>query len=549
MRATSLAMLAVLAWPSGSAGGEGKSELFRYHELHLSGEVRDHVVADLDGDGLLDLAIVLASEDDSETVFDLRTCLQTAERGFAGDCGQTRIPRQVRAFDIGEVDGRRGAELVAITDEGVRVASFEDGAFGKLGPLVRVNTILEGSEPLEPVRLRFLSDVNDDERDDLILPTLAGPAIYGDAVTGLALLQQIDSPARLTYQMGQEPGKDVNRYVHRFTARTQANYTAPDVFTEDFDGDGRLDLITLVGTSLKVFLQDESGAFASSASAEFDRSILPPDERDNPLAGEALTFKDLNGDGMSDIIAMKWGTSEERTRIDRYIYYARSGIRYPEKPDQVIRSEAAWASFSISDLNNDGRVDLVVPYFHFAPSQAFKLVTQSEVKLQFRLFLMGADGRYSQDPGKAFAKVDRRVSLDFEVDVLGMLFGRKSRTAGTFNPLISFDADVNGDGFRDLIADTGKGKLAFYWGNDAARYSRRPDHVIRYESAVDFDLVDLNRDGKTDILTYYANKDRDQPPASSERSAESGRRPEKTPSARNPRSQPPGPKVKILLSR
>jgi hypothetical protein len=348
---------------------------------------------------------------------------------------------------------------------------------------------------------------------------------------------------------GQPSEKDVNRYVHRYTARTQASYTAPDVFTEDFDGDGRLDVITLVGTSLKVFLQDENGAFASSASAEFDRSILPPDERDNPLAGEALTFKDLNGDGTSDIIAMKWGTSEERTRIDRHIYYARSGIRYPEKPDQVIRSEAAWASFSISDLNNDARVDLVVPYFHFAPSQAFKLVTQSEVKLQFRLFLMGAEGRYSQDPGKAFAKVDRRVSLDFEVDVLGMLFDRKGHTAGTYNPLISFEADVNGDGFRDLIADTGKDKLAFYWGNETARYSRRPDHVIKYESAVDFDLVDMNRDGKTDILTYYAHEDRDQPPASSEKDAESGEAPEKTPPAENPRSQPPGPGVKILLSR
>jgi hypothetical protein len=345
---------------------------------------------------------------------------------------------------------------------------------------------------------------------------------------------------------------DVNQFLRfrKYEQRTTAHFTAPDLFIEDFDGDGRLDLGTLIDNTLKVFPQGADGRFAQKPVVELKRSILPPEDKGMGFAGEAMTFADLNGDGMADIIMMKWGTSQERTRLDRYIYYARKGLKYPEDPDQIIRSESAAIDFGIYDLNNDGKLDLVIPFFHFAPAQAFKVMTENAVKVQFRLFLMQPSGRYSQDPDKQYARVDRRVLVNYKIDILGMIFDFRTLIEGKFFPLITFGYDFNGDGYPDLIADTGGDKLQFFYGNPEVKYSRQPSLVLDYESATDFNLADLNGDGKMDIITYYDSKERTQKKRElAKRARTQTEAPMDTVIDEAMLTTPEGTRIKVLLSR
>ena len=496
-----------------ATAAEGDSPYFNFFHLEFPGALRDRVVIDLDGDGLKDLALLFSRSDQPDN-FWLTTCLQSKAGGFAGNCSNTPLPASARVFDIGEVDGKPGAELVIVTPEGVKMASFAQGRFGPFKPALTIDTLLSGTKADRPLHLRSLWDIDGDGRAELIVPRLSGPQIYKYRDGGFQLFQTINSPALVTYRVGSLGDimvtDDVNQFLRFrvYQQRVTAHFTAPDVFIEDFNGDGRLDVITLVDNTLRVFLQGKEGRFPERPSLELKRSILPPEEKGVGFAGEAMTFADLDGDGLGDIIMLKWGTSEERTRVDRYIYYGRPGLEYPEEPDQVIRSESVTIDFGIYDLNRNGKMEIIIPFFHFAPAQALKVMTENVLKIQYRVFIMQADGRYSQEPGKPFARVDRRIQVNYKIDLLGMIFDFKSMLEGNFRPLLSFGYDFNGNGYPDLIADSGDDKLNFYWGNEDIEYSRRPDHTIDYETALDYDIVDLNGDGKADVITYYDSRER-----------------------------------------
>ncbi len=499
--------------PGEVRSAEGESEYFSYHYLEFSGAGHDRVMEDVNGDGLLDLSMVF-SRSDVRDAYWLKTCLQKKGGGFASDCSDLRLPGEVRTFDIGQLDGRGGAELVIVTARDIRFASFGGSSFGSFQALPSLDTVLNDTAPGEPLLSRTLWDLDGDGKKELIVSTEAGPRVYSYDEQGLELLHSLSSPAHITYRVGSigdiKATDDINQFLlfRDYQMRKTVKVTVPDVFITDMNGDGRLDIVTLVDNTLRVFPRSKDGGYPKEPVLKLKKSILPPEEKGSGFAGEGMTFSDLNGDGVGDVIMMKWGASQERTQMDRYLYYARDGMKYPEEPDQIIRSESAAINFGIADLDNNGKQDLIIPFFHFAPAQAFKVITENSIKVQFRIFLMGPDGRYSQDPGKDFARVDRRVLLDYRIDILGMIFDIRTLLEGKFSPLISFTHEFNGDGYGDIIADTGRDKLEFYWGDKDANYSRRADHAIDFESAMDFNLKDVNGDGKTDVIAFYESEEK-----------------------------------------
>jgi hypothetical protein len=552
-----LLLLASLLPVLSARAAEGDTKDYRFFAFEFEGAKHDRMVADLNGDGLMDLAMVYSRSNVPDT-FWLRSCLMDKAKGFTGACEDVKLNNEVRAFDIGEVDGKPGAELVVLTEKGVKAASFSGGKFGPLLAAGQEQSVFSGTEDDEPRLLRFLWDLDGDGKKEMVVPTVKGPAIYKHSETGFSLFQQINSPARVTYRVGSLGDimntDDVNQFLkyRTYEKRSTAHYTAPDVFIQDFNGDKKKDIITLIDNTIRVFPQGADGRFAENPVIKVKKSILAPQEKGVGFAGEAMTFNDLNNDGLGDIIMMKWGSSQDRTQMDRYIYYATPGLKYPDKPDQIVRSESAAVDFGMFDLNKDGKLDLVIPYFHFAPAQAFKVMTENSIKIQFRIFLMRPNGRYDQDPDKQFAKVDRRVQLNYKIDVIGIIFDFKTLLQGSFQPLISFGRDYNGDGFPDLVADTGDDKLQFYYGNADVNYANTPDLTLDFESATDFDLADLNGDGKTDIITYYESKERTQKKRELAKKARDQASANTAPDANIDQAlltTPEGTRVKILLSR
>ena len=485
------------------ASAAAASERFDLVSLEFPDRALDRITVDVDGDGLLDLVWIFHPVDDKED-FGLRTCLQQPGPAF-GACTDLDLPEDVRAFDVGPTDDEPGAELVLLTRTGASQGSFRNGRFGPLTPIPTLQSVLADTDSLIPSALPLLFDLDGDGREEAVVGTRTGVDIHTFVAPGVTKVRTLASPANVEIARRRRE-TDLSRFLHReYVPHVSTHTTTPAVFVEDLDRDGRTDIATISENRLLVFEQRADGSFPKVPDADLERSVITEAEEEGGFTGEALTFAELDGDDVIDLIVLKWGSSEERTQMDRHIFRGRGDWKFPETADQIVRSESFFPNFEIQDLNGDGRSDLVVPYFHFAPSQALKAVTQNELRLQLRLFLMREDGRFAQDPGKAFARVDRRVVIDYHVDVMGLLFGGGGRPRG-FEPLLSTRGDFNGDGLHDLVVDDGSDHLNFYWGNVEADYAKRPDETIEHESSLDTDLVDLNGDGRTDIVTGYGKR-------------------------------------------
>jgi hypothetical protein len=406
---------------------------------------------------------------------------------------------------------------VILLDQGMFYYEKAGKSFSGLKLLFQGKSLLAGANPSRPLYQNFLWDLNREGYDEVIFPTEQGPELYqrGEGgEKGYELMQKLNLPVEVTYRVGGlgdiMTTDDINQFLRFLTygKRLTANLTIPDIFVEDADGDGRLDILGLLKNKLKIFCQQEDGHFPEKPTAVVEKQILTPEEKKLSFAGQGMTFADLNSDGTLDIIMTKWGSTENRSRMTRYIYYGKKGLRYSEAPDQIIASSSAIVDFGIYDINHDGKKDLLIPYFHFAPSTAFKMMTENSIKIQFRIFLMGPDGRFSQDKGKDFARPDQRNILNYKVDVIGIILDFQTLIEGKFHPLISFGYDFTGDGYPDIIADTGSDKINFYWGNAKVEYSQVPDQVMPLESALTYDIQDLNHDSKADIITYYESEER-----------------------------------------
>jgi hypothetical protein len=553
VRGSLLATVLGLVLISHSAAAENGRAAADYEALSLSynERARGHRIVDVDADNKLDLLWVFERKTPPRTdpLYGLRSCTFAPAPHFT-NCHDLELAPDVRAYDVAEVDGTAGAELLLITASGAKLHSFGKSGFGAARPL-SLDTLLSATDPGPPISIRAFFDLDSDGQSELVVPTVVGPTLLRFTNGTASAPQTLSSPATVKYKLGRQ-AHELGRAVGRSPARgiiTEA--ISPALFVEDFDGDERLDIITTVETRIRVFAQRADGSFARTPTHDIEVSVVTEEEEASGFTGEAASFGDLNGDGLADIIVLKWGSSEERTRMDRHIFFARDGLNYSDTADQVIRSESFFPDFEIRDLNGDGRRDLVIPYFHIAPAQAFKVLTQNSLRVQLRLFLMREDGRFAQDEGKTFAKVDRRIVLDYKLNVIRLIFG-SGRPPDSFAPLLTLQGDFDNDGRADLASDSGDDELHLRFGNASSEYSKSEDLAIPFESSLAYELIDINGDGRSDVVSYYGRESR-----SGDSGADAARRELR----RNSRSKPPAQaapdndaplhesRIQILLSR
>ena len=99
---------------------------------------------------------------------------------------------------------------------------------------------------------------------------------------------------------------------------------------------------------------------------------------------------------------------------------------------------------------------------------------------------------------------------DYGIDIMGYVFGDRTLPEDGLEPLITIDADINGDGLPDLVADTGTDRLAFYWGNEKgeklAGYPRLTEIRAGSEGTLRFPVDRPSPDGARFVLVFAANQ-------------------------------------------
>lgn len=213
----------------------------------------------------------------------------------------------------------------------------------------------------------------------------------------------------------------------------------------DFNNNGSLDFVALVGSSVRLFLNDGSNSFTDQGSLGFDS-----------ITGftEDGTVADLDGDGWLDYIVTG----------SQGIFWCENDGSGSFSSQTKLYNSAGIEHISVGDVDLDGDIDIVA----------------AESDDNDILLLLKNDG-----------------SADFTGETINTIDG----------PKIVSIADMNGDGFPDVVSESnGNWKINWYENNrsgsfpDAAQtissLTREPQghYVADLDNDGDMDVVDISNE-------------------------------------------------------
>ena len=534
--AGSLSVIAVVTLHA----ARGERLALRHVSLDLPGPPSKVIPYDLDGDGRMDLAVVVAyteieeiGEDRIENMVQISTVIPAvfdrrevhAYLGTeSGEYVSAGAPLELPPSTLHMEPGPPGAGIIALTDEGLSRLRFEAGGEGpslQLEPVLRDPPILAGTRSFY-ASLELVHDLNGDGIDDVLLPSRNGLAVYLGSATGL----------------GPEPSDriEIPEREQRFPDRVGRWYTMPDI--RDVNGDGVADLLFSERfcddspAPLHVLLGSREGVFRAMRRETLDchdtltdLRLAVADPQLYPWPGNSEEFtpfpeapflvalRDLDGDGRAEAVftiqkprgdSWRKELKDAKKPIQQYRFHRLNddlfiepepyfstkvighGVEFDAEDEEEVDLPIRIQQFQ--DLDGDGREDLVTLTFRFSIFQALKILATKRIGIgiDFHVYAHREDGRFVEVPG-----LD--LSEKLKLNLNNLQVGRFAQFAG----------DFDGDGRQDFT-HLGRGKVVtIHAGQPGCRYPKKPDLSIRLdEEPASLSLVrieDLDGDGRSDL--------------------------------------------------
>ena len=203
----------------------------------------------------------------------------------------------------------------------------------------------------------------------------------------------------------------------------------------------------------------------------------------------------MNGDRFADmILTLTKGTGKFLERkIIIFIFLNQQNPDYPysPQPDQTIALDGITPGVNIEDVNGDGRGDLLFSSIRVGFWNIVKNLISKQVNLDTSIYLIRSNNQYPTQPDFS-QKTSYRIDLTHGI-----------RFHGTWPTL---RGDFTGDGHRDLLIAR-DGKIAIYPKNKEGDLFSKPLPQSGVFTSAYMHIVDLNSDGRDDILFYEKNRD------------------------------------------
>jgi hypothetical protein len=431
---------------------------------------------------------------------ELRVYRGLAGGGFASEPLVLPLDSSVLSLE----QGGPGWPLVALTDTGLSALRLHETAAGMqpvLEPLLAARPVLAGSGAFVP-RLGMVHDLDADGRPDLLLPTVAGAAVFLAGPDGLGTRQA--SRVRLPLDDPKDP-----------SGRLLRHYPLPEV--RDLDGDGLPELLVphprRDWNEPQIWRNLGHGRFAPPVAPMPVGAAPPEGRRHEPAAGtpEVVYLGDVDGDGHAEYVTAESREPGEKASLrENLAYVKRPTFHYrvhPMRPDFSLdprtRTELVAVGHAFhgdgdgqvslpggfQDLDGDGRLDLVTVRLDFSLLQAARVLATKRVSLalDFGLYCQGSDGRFREVRG-----LDLGGTLQLDLDDLRI------------ERLAQFAGDFDGDGRADF-AQIGRGReVTIHRGRPGCVYDAAPDWRLTLDEPPGdlalLQIADWNGDRRSDLL-------------------------------------------------
>jgi len=433
-------------------------------ELKLPGRVSAVVPADVDGDGQQDLLVFWSQGFPPESVSRVSVFGAVGGKISSRPVQVRTLPKGTVAFDVGDIDADRRADLLLLCADGVwALGGQKDKTLSKQRrKVVEIMTVAAFPHEDRIPRVALLLDLDRAGRKGLLIPTVPiGPlALYEfDRHKGWFLRKVLRVPARMSIHSSAEDFRSARDFGVIF------QITYPRWTVADQNGDGRMDLLFFSQDSVAVFWARKDGSFPSEPDLYRGFGLLEPDERVKRglmVRGEA---GDVNGDGRADLFFKKTVGGISNMKTQARLYLALADGDYPQKPSYSVEREGHGASARLQDVDGDGRSDLVWPHVEMGLANLIRMMLAGKLSVTFEVYF-SKKGAFCEAPGL-------RIPAS-----LGINFRSAQELSGPY-PL--FGEDFNGDGKGDLVlgsagggSDENPDQLEIYPGTGKGKYGDDP---------------------------------------------------------------------------
>ena len=492
-----------------SAAAQLSSDLFEQYEVVIgSGERQTVVTGFLLGGAIADLAVVNIGENDDRRLHIYAFGDSTWVLLF-----DTTLRPEVLFVDVANIGGRD------------RLIAYEPGRLNWFDPesateraLVAVTANFDPPRSGEIPHVDVTRDVNGDERDDLVVPDVDGFWVF---------IQMSDGAFADPVQIG--TSTDMSRIYgadgYRYNPWGQSR-----VHEMDYNRDGLSDLVFWNEDHFEVHHQDEHGLFAPAAKT-FTTDVAFDSDNLSSLATGDMTGKvlyslsDLNGDGVADLVVFLLegrSISSKRSAFDVHFGTptADGGTVFAPEVGATFQSGGSiQLGMDRHDFDRDGQVDLMLTTIEldFLEGSLWKSIKGfmgDDIRLDLEFYQMEG-GRYPDTPDAI-----RRIALDgvpshrepgsvsLDIVLRGATHERRKTQKSwprAFNSTLLI-GDVTGDGLSDLLIGQHPRHLGVFVGMPGPDlFSQRPQDVaVAVPNDEEYTwLVDLNKDGKQDVLMHH----------------------------------------------
>ena len=408
--------------------------------------------------------------------------------------------------------------------------------------LVAVTTGFETPHQGEVPHVDVTRDVNGDGRVDLVVPGAEGFNVFVQTESGaFADPVVIGPPANLDPILGADG--------YRFDP-----WSVSRIHGFDYNGDGRVDLVSWKGDRFEAHIQGSQGLFGPNpwtftVDARFDTDDIT-ELATGAMTGRVLhSFTDMNGDGIADMVIYALEGVQIADKRSAYEVHfgahgSDGGVRFegrlsPNGGDQSDGLVQFSSDIDVS-IQTEGQIQLAMERLDFGGDcEPGLVVTSIEKKyLENSIFkrikgFMGDDvwlnlAFYRMEAGRVpnTPNATRRIQLDgapsprepgwVPLDVVLMggkhaLRENRDDYQRAFNKNLFF-GDVTGDGRSDLLVEWTHRELHVFAGVPGPDLFAPQPQKVAVELPNDGEyawITDLNRDGRQDIVMHHPFTKRD----------------------------------------